>query len=823
MSIYETKRPADSPKRERFDVASGNFMERIIYNYRPFWLLVGFLLTCFFATEAVKLNVNSSFDNMLPAGHEFIVNYQENKDDLRGQGNSIQVSIHHKEGDIYDPEFLSVLRDISDAIFLLPGVDRSFIKSLWRPNVRWTEVTAEGFNGGAVMPNRYDGSPAAIAELRENIHKAGLVGSLVSGDQRSTLITVPLLDINPKTGEPLDIKAFSDALDGVLRVHYTESIDVHVVGFAKLVGELIEGMHQVISYFAIAAVMAALAIFLFTHCLRSTFLAIGCSIVAVIWQLGVVQLMGLHLDPYSMLVPFLVFAIGVSHGAQILTGIIHDIGQGIYSYVAARLTFRRLALPGVTALLSDAVGFAVLMVIDIPVIQGTALTASIGVGVLIVTNLILLPVLMSYIGVSQRAATRSAAGVGGFLALATDWLGRFTERRTATLTIICGVVLAGASYFISLDIKVGDTDAGAPELRADSRYNQDIRFISENYGTSSDQLVIIVKTPPYGLSKYESLISQDRLAMSLKELESVQAVHSPASHARLLTASGYESSPKWRTINRDPSLNSSVMNYVFTNYPEFINNDWSTGLVVAYLKDHKAETLNEAVQVVKDFAAENDTSEYQFLLAAGTAGIQAATNEAVERSSTLILYLVYASVILLCFIAFRNWRAVVVAILPLILISLLAEALMVFLGIGIKVATLPVIALGVGVGIDYALYLLSPQLALQKIGVPLKEAYRSTLVSTGKVVALVGMTLAVGVITWAWSPIKFQADMGILLTFMFLANMIAALIGVPALSHFLLSDKYFKAKARAFDDEVSPSEMSNKNSESNRNDMMVTS
>ena len=78
------------------------------------------------------------------------------------------------------------------------------------------------------------------------------------------------------------------------------------------------------------------------------------------------------------------------------------------------------------------------------------------------------------------------------------------------------------------------------------------------------------------------------------------------------------------------------------------------------------------------------------------------------------------------------------------------------------------------------------QLAQQRAGVSLAEAYRNALQFTGKVVALVGVTLAAGVVTWAWSPIKFQADMGILLTFMFVWNMVGALVLIPALSHFLL-------------------------------------
>ena len=160
-----------------------------------------------------------------------------------------------------------------------------------------------------------------------------------------------------------------------------------------------------------------------------------------------------------------------------------------------------------------------------------------------------------------------------------------------------------------------------------------------------------------------------------------------------------------------------------------------------------------------------------------------------------MLLLVYLAVILLCYITFRSWRAVLVAVLPLILTSVLCEALMVWLGIGIKVATLPVIALGVGIGVDYALYLLSVQLAHQRNGVPLQEAYGHALRFTGKVVALVGLTLAAGVVLWSMSPIKFQADMGILLTFMFLWNMIGALVLIPALSHFLLRTEHvYKAR-----------------------------
>jgi hypothetical protein len=198
---------------------------------------------------------------------------------------------------------------------------------------------------------------------------------------------------------------------------------------------------------------------------------------------------------------------------------------------------------------------------------------------------------------------------------------------------------------------------------------------------------------------------------------------------------------------------------------------------------------------VEAFARDNDGASGRFLLAAGSAGIEAATNIVVRDAWRQMLFLVYGAVVLLCFVTFRSWRAVVVAVLPLVLTSLLAEALMVALGMGVKVATLPVIALGVGIGVDYALYILSVTLAQMREGHSLSRSYYHALLFTGKVVMLTGVTLAAGVTTWVASPIKFQADMGLLLAFMFLWNMLGALVLLPALAHFLLVPRRTRAGA----------------------------
>ena len=773
------------------DPASGSLIERLIFGRRVWVLALCAFLTLLLGAQLRHLDISASYEKMLPQGHPYIQNYLTYRDKLRGLDDAVRIVVANPRGDVFDPAWLETMRQINDEIYMLPGVDRTWMKSIWTPVVRWTEVTEEGFVGGPVMPVDYDASPAAIAQLRQNIGRAGVIGSLVASDFRSTMIVAPLRTTDAD-GVPLDYHRLATGIEQIRQKYEAgDKAGIHVVGFAKLVGDLIDGLVKVALFFLVAAVIVAGVLLLYTRSLRSTLLVIACSLIAVIWQLGIVALLRYALDPFSVLVPFLVFAIGVSHGAQKMNGIMQDIGRGLDKLTAARLTFRRLFLAGLTALLADVVGFAVLMVIDIPVIRELALAASLGVGALIFTNLVLLPVLLSYVGVSERSARRSlddAQDNTGPVARLWRRLQRLTQPRWAGATLAAATLLGGAGLLVAERLQVGDLDAGAPELRSDSRYNLDNAFISAHYETTSDVFAVIVKTPKDGCGSYEALVEADRLGWALRQLPGVQTTATLADTVRAYTIGSFEGNPKWLTIPANQAVvNSQVTNAGRWN-SEFLSADCSIVPLVAYLGDHRSTTLERIVTTVSDFAAKHNGPEREFLLAAGSAGVEATTNIVVREANRKMLLYVYAAVILLCAITFRNWRAVVVAVLPLMLTSVLAEALMVLLGIGLKVSTLPVVALGVGIGVDYALYLLSVQLAAQRQGLSLAEAYGRSLQFVGKIVALVGVMLALGVVTWVLSPIKFQADMGILLTFMFLWNMVGALVLIPALSHFLLRE-----------------------------------
>ncbi|MFA7270993.1 MAG: MMPL family transporter [Sterolibacterium sp.] len=773
---------------------SGNLAERIAFNYRVLMLGICALLTVFLGYHATQLTVNASFERMIPSSHPYIKNYFDNKDQLRGLGNSLRIVVENTQGDIFDPEYLKMVQDITDIMHVEPGVDRAWMKSLWTPFVRWYAITERGVDGGPLMPISFDFSPAAIKQLKLNVSRSGIDGNIISKDMKSSLVYVPLLDQHAD-GSPIDYGVLGRDIESKVRSLETTKIKIHVVGFAKLAGDLIEGMGQIIIFFVISVAIATLFVFGYTRCVRSTLLLVSVSILGVIWLLGLMRLLGYELDPYSILVPFLIFAIGLSHGAQRMNGIMQDVGRGTHRYVAARYTFRRLFLSGLTALLTNVVGFAVLIIIGIPVIRNMAITTSIGVTVLIFTKLVLIPVMLSYIGVSEKAAVRSLKEYGadgkeqGIIGRLWLFLDRFTLRRWAGYTVAFTVVLAAIAYAASLNIQIGDLDAGAVELRPDSRYNKDVDFVARNFGLSSDQFATIVRVPAYTCHHYKSLVLAERLSRKLERVEGVLAVSSLAEKARSFLLNSYEGNPKQNALPNDNQAIGSAVQSVIGFAPNEMSPDCEAYAVVAYLSDHKAATLDRVLKSVESFAREYNSDYVQFLPAAGSAGIEAITNIVVKESNTRMLLVLYSSVAALCFITFRSWRAVVVAMVPLIITSLLCEAIMVWLGIGIKVSTLPVIALGVGVGVDYALYLLSIQLTLQRAGESLTEAYRHSLDFTGRIVALVGFTMAASVITWAWSPIKFQADMGILLAFMFLWNMLGALIMIPALSNFLLQTK----------------------------------
>lgn len=768
-------------------------VEDILFNTRKTLLVIFALVSVVLGYYALQIRPDASFEKMIPTTHPYIENYLKYEGDMRSSSNALRIIVANKNGEIFDAEYLDTLRKITDEAFYLPGTDRGNMRSLWTPNVSWRETTETGWVSGQMIPQTYDGSEAEVRTVHANVLRSGLIGSLVSNDFKSSIVLVPLLEYDPRTGEKLDYGDFSRQLEEKIRDKYvSDSIDIHIVGFAKVIGDLIEGASAVAKFFGLAWVLTCLLLWFYSRCWRSTSMAIICATMAVVWQLGLLNLLGFGLDPYSILIPFLTFAIGVSHAVQNINTMAAEVHAGCSSLEAAKRSFNLLFVPGSIALLCNVVGFGTLLVIEIGVIRELAINASIGVAVIIFTKMFLLPILMSYAGVS-RAAVRHQERKSTAQHRFWRAISQVTEPKVAIGVVAVTAIILSVGLHYSRDLQIGDLHPGAAELRADSRYNLDNAYLINHYSTSTDVFTVMFTTPRDRCGSYEAAVLGQRFGWQMANVPGVNGVESLYNHVKGNIAGANEANLKWYGVLR----NQFVVNNAVEWSPSGSRNvDCSMAPISLYLSDQKAETLARVVAAAEEFAKENGTTDMQFLLAGGNAGIQAATNIVVEHSEPVMLTLVYVIVSLLVLLEFRSFKVTASMILPLFIASILCEAIMAKLGMGMKVATLPVIALGVGIGVDYGIYIYSKLEHYLAQGQSLKTAYYNTLRTTGTAVAFTGFTLAIGTFTWIFSEIKFQADMGLLLTFMFLWNMVGAIVVLPAIVS-LLMPKLRQGKSQA--------------------------
>ena len=759
-------------------------IEELLFSRRSWVIGIFIVATLFMGYSARNLHIDAGFSKLLPLEHEYMQTYVEHRENFSG-ANRVLIALVAKDGDIFTPEFFETLQKTTDEVFFIPGVNRPLVQSLYTPNVRFTEVVEDGISGGNVIPDDFQPTPEGLARVRENILKAGILGRLVSNDFTGAMISAQLLEVDPNTGEPLDLFSVARQLEDIRATNDAAGVvDTHIIGFAKVIGDISEGAGRVVLFFLVAFLVTALAVFVFTMSARLTVVSLACSLAAVVWQLGLLTLLGYGIDPMGILVPFLIFAIGVSHGVQMVSAVRAEVLDGSDSVSAARTAFRHLLIPGGIALLSDTIGFISILFIKIQVIRELAINASLGVAVIILTNLVLLPVLMSYINYSDKYRSKLAIRTAQISPFWNAMVG-VSSKRPAAVIIVVALVLLAAGAWKAPHVAIGDLRLGVPELRPNSRYNIDSRIITEKFSIGVDIISVIVETVEEGCIDYEVMSTMDDFAWRMSNTEGVQSVIGLPGIAKIINSGWNEGSLKWRILPRNSSVLTQSVAYVPTD-SGLLNSDCSVMPMMIFTTDHKANTIEHIVSEVKLFREERGSEKVRFRLATGNVGVMAATNEEVEANQFPILLGVFSAVILLCLITFRSARAVLCVILPLGLVSLLAYALMSVLGIGLKVSTLPVVALGVGIGVDYGIYIYSRFKEFRDGNEPFQEAFRHTLQVTGSGVVFTGLTLAIGTGTWIFSPLQFQADMGILLTFMFLVNMLGAIILLPALAAWLL-------------------------------------
>ena len=754
------------------------FIERTLFGHRRVVLVLFAVITVGLGVFAARVHPDAAFDKLLPSHNAYIDTYKKVETQFGG-GNVLLISLEAKHGTIFTPAYFDALHHLTDDVFFLPGVDRTHVSSLFTPDTRFAEVVEGGFNGGPVIPATFKPDEKGFESVRANIFKSGILGRLVGNDFRSAVVSAKLNDVDPRTGARLDYGKFADELDSVIRAKYnTPDTRVHILGFAQAIGDIEHGAQAVIVFFAIALAVAAVLLYIVSRSLYLTIAALSCSLIAVMWQLGIITALGYGIDPISVLIPFLILAIGVSHGVQIALSNVRLVGEGRSALEAARGSFHNLLEPGVVALCLAVLTFVTVTTIPVPAIRELALTAAIGIAVLAVTNLLVLPVIASYARISMsrvEAAQRGAARFEGF------WraLASLVAPRSAIAICVVTLAVTGGALLLGQPV-VGDLHVGVPELRPNSRNNLDAAFFQDNYSVGVDVLEVFAEGPANSCLDYDAMKRIDNLDYRLQGVPGVRSTLFMAHLMREVNIQYNEGNPKFnylphdsRVLGRDSSVFEPAMG--------LSNNDCSAMPLIIFLTDHKAGTIDRVIKTIEDYAATPSKAKVRLELAAGTAGVIGATNMVVERAQLPMLGLVYGMIIVICLGVFRSVRAAICIVLPLACVSILANAAMSVLGIGLKLSTLPVTALGVGIGVDYGIYKFSRLSYYMRRGYTLNAAYIQTLRETGSAGIFTGLSLSIGVATWAFSPLQFQADMGMLLTFMFFMNMAGAIVVLPAI------------------------------------------
>jgi uncharacterized protein len=783
-------------------------LEKLIFGHRLVIVVSFALVTAMLATVAVRgLRIDASFTKQLPLEHEYMQTFVKHQAEFGG-ANRVLVALIAGDGNMFTPAFFDALEKATDEVLVMDGIDRGRVQSLFTPNVRYMEVVEDGIEAGNVVDAEFVPTPEALARVRENILKAGIRGRLVANDFSGALISAIVLekDAQGRPIDPIEVarqleEKVRDKIQGNAVVVQAEGspVDVHMIGFAKVVGDIAEGAMSVIVFAIVTILLTLLAVWYYVQSLKVAVVPIVCSIVAVVWQLGTLVLLGYGIDPLGLLVPFLIFAIGVSHGVQKISAVKEAAVAGSSSMDAARQTFRQLLMPAIIALLADLVGFITILLIPVQVVQEMAVTASIGVAIVILTDLILLPVLVSWVKWDDQYRARVEVRQAR---LTSHWqsLARITHRKPALVIIIVAALLGVLGVWKGRETPIGDTQAGVPELRPDSRYNRDSNIITSKFSIGVDILTVIVETKEPACTSHQLMTAIDNFSWKMRNVEGVQEVMSLPIVAKIAIAGWNEGSLKWRNIPREPNQLTQSTRYIETS-TGLLNADCTVIPVMLFLRDHRAETIDRVVTAVKAWRALNTFEGATFNLATGNVGVMAATNEEVKAKEYPILGWVFAAVILMCLITFRSLLGTLLVFLPLALVSVLVYAVMALVGIGLKVNTLPMVALGAGIGVDYGIYLWSRMQEFIRGGDSVHDAYVKTMRVTGASIIFTGITLAIGVVTWVFSLLKFQADIGIMLTFMFFVNMLGAIILLPALAAWLVRPPAARGRARDEGDE----------------------
>jgi len=745
------------------------------------------VLTAFFLYNAVQIDIKTIFADLVPSNHPYVETNKQYAEQFGGP-NKVSIRVHVEEGDIFQFDVLRVIQNLQRELRTVTAVNEYQIISLASKKLKQTEGTSYGIESKPLMWPDIPETQEGLDNLRQGVIENPLIyGSYVSRDLKSALITVDFIDrlVNYEAIYK-DINKLIDGVDN-------EKVSISAVGEPILRG-LINGYlpQTIMIFFGSLLLMCIILTVFFLRTLRGAVIPLINAAVSAIWALGIGYLCGLSLDPLGIVITFLITARVISHSVQsitrfeevaearLLAGETKDISK-----VAAEVALGTLFRPGVLSVLTDAGGIMVVALAPIPLLQKTAILGAVWVTCVVVTGVIMTPVLLTLVRDPGRYLIKFNFNKI-YLALLRKLGQHVIGFGRWPILIIVILICTGGLYYAST-ITIGDADPGSPLLWPYSEYNQSIEKINEEF-LGTDTMFVVVKGEGENAVIEPDVLANISQFQDHVELQS--SIGGTIAITDLLPAVKrllHMDNPRFQSMGESAVINGELIyNYLAggdrSDLNRYLDFDYETAAVTIYFQDHTGETIRTAISRIKNFISQRAIKDVEYLLAGGKIGLLAAVNEVIFAGQVESIAFALLVVLLTCTFTYRSSTAGLFFMIPVLITNILTFNYMSLNNIGLNVNTLPVAAIGIGLGVNYAIYVVDAIIEYFEYKGDKIEAVYYGLRSAGSGVLNSSVPLVLCTALWFFfSSLKFQAEMAVLIAVWMGLSAICALVVMPAL------------------------------------------
>jgi predicted RND superfamily exporter protein len=759
--------------------------------YRKPILFIIIVITIFFACQLKKLKVRTDFSELFPQNHPYIkINNEFRK--MFGGANFLVIMVSAKEGDIFNVKTLKKVKYITESLETLPGIDRYKIVSIASMKLKIIRYTSWGMNVEPLMWPTVPATEDGLKKLKKDIFSSQFYGSYVSLDTKSTLIFADFFTDKP------EYKQIYTMLEKIRGEVEDDNTTVSIAGLPMHLG-VVRSLVQKVNYIMVGtALVIPILLFLAYRSFWGMLLVPSAGVISGIWGLGFMSIMDYNLDPLILAMPFLIALMAFRHSHQLYNRFYEEYLRYGNKLRGAQTVVEQMFLPGLTSVMTDAFGIAIVAIVPIPLLRNIAVACAFWSIITVFIGLILTPILLTYTPLSSRFISHmerervKEEGRKGFANQFADWLGPWLIARRGRYTVMVVVlIILGFSYYWSERLIVGDAQVGSNLLYPSSRYNRDAERINRNLPLLNPMYIVFRGNEEYALQQnYQVMKDIINFSAYMTAHSGAVATEDVITPIMYMPKVLHEDEPKWIGLPANEKDARAYLYLLLTSgnpgdVDRFVDPKRMCTNIVAFFKDKTGPTIKKAIASAKEYISSSShlPEEMSYEIAGGVIGVEAAVNEVVAEKQLQTLLIALFGVFVFCTINFRSWKVGLVLMIPLCISNFMAFAYMAINQIGLSISTLPVSAAGIGMGVDYGIYLVA-RLAEEKkrdSSVSLNDTLIRTIQTYGKSIIFIAGTLVLGLLVWVLSPFKFQAQMGLMLAIILFLNCLGAVFLVPLL------------------------------------------